>query len=175
MKTGYTFADWLQLPHERGLHEIIDGELVVSPAPLLYHQTIALRLSVQLVHAIEEAGHGRVFSAPAGVRLAHRQVFEPDVFVVLREREHLLHATHCDGPPDLVVEALSPGSVRRDRVVKFGSYERAGVREYWIVDPERHELDQHVLVDSRFQLVARSGTEIRLHVVDAAVDLTRVW
>ena len=122
---------------------------------------------------IEEVGRGRVFCAPAGV--ADGRVFEPDVFAVLREREHVLRATHCDGPPHLAVEVLSPGSHRRDRVVKFRTHEPSGVREYWIVDPEHHELDQHVLAGAQFELVARSGTEVRLHIVDATVDLTRVW
>lgn len=172
-----TFADWLHLPHgEGGLHEILGGEPVVAASFTLYHQTVARRLQFQLYERIELRGRGQVFDAPAAVRLSDVDVVEPDLWVVLREHEHRLCTTHCDGPPDLIVEVLSPDSLRKDRVVKAALYERCGVPEYWIVDPDRHAVDQLVLAGDRLRDFARSSSVLRLHVLgDVAVDLARVW
>ena len=91
---------------------------------------------------------GRVYSAPFQMRLADQdRGREPDLMFVSKENEHRLTSQYLDGPADIAVEILSPESVRRDRGDKFVEYEAAGVREYWIIDPERKQAEFYLLDD----------------------------
>ena len=130
-----TYHDWLAVPERDGFrHELIDGELLVTPSPSPLHQDVVLALAVALRNHLRPAG-GRVFVAPTGVKLAEDCVLEPDVVVLGAERAGLVGDRVIDGAPDLVVEVLSRGGARRDLFDKREAYERHGVPEYWIVDP----------------------------------------
>ena len=127
----------MALPEEEGRHyELIEGELFVNPAPLLKHQRILRRLLSALDRYFEEHGGGEVFCSPVDVVLAPDVVLEPDLVVIRSERAALLGAKNIQGAPDIVVEILSEGTRRRDVVIKGRLYEKFGVDEYWIVDPE---------------------------------------
>jgi len=128
--------DWLRLPEMPGLQEIIDGELWLMAPPAIDHQRISARLALAIGSHLQASGQGELFTAPTGVRLLDRDnLVEPDLLVVSAENGGRVGEKYVDGPPDLVVEILSRGNARRDRVVKRRLYERAGVPEYWIVDP----------------------------------------
>jgi Uma2 family endonuclease len=118
-----TWQDVQQLPDDGNRYEAIEGELYVTPAPSLRHQTISTRLFLELARLLVDGGHGRVWFAPVGV---------------WNERRGILAPEGLRGAPDLVVEILSPTTASRDRGVKRTLYERQGVSEYWIVD---HELE----------------------------------
>lgn len=131
-----TYQDWLGYPDDGRIYEIIGGELFVSPPPATGHQWISVELSARILEFLRERNLGRVFAAPTGVRLGDEDVVEPDLLVVLREHADRIGEQVIDGPPDLCVEILSAGSARRDLTTKRELYARAGVHEYWIVDPE---------------------------------------
>ena len=140
-KARYTFADCLTREENERM-EIIDGEAVMMAPPSSVHQEIVAELTRQFGNYLE-GKQCKVYPAPFGVRLFERDgespedvdtMVEPDLSVVCDRNKIDKHG--CKGAPDLVVEILSPSSLRHDRFVKLGLYQRAGVREYWIVDPE---------------------------------------
>src|SRR5262245_37907481 len=123
-----TYSDWLRLPDDGRLYEVIDGELLVSPPPSIRHQRISRRLQSQILRFLEASRLGEVFYAPVGVRLGD-DVLEPDLVIVLREHADRIGEQVIEGAPDIVVEILSPGSAKRDLNAKRMVYQAAGVPE----------------------------------------------
>jgi Uma2 family endonuclease len=137
-----TYDDLSVIPQERvgDRHELIDGDLVVTPSPVPRHQRIATRLVMLLGRYVEEMNTGEVIAAPIDVRLTPEIVLIPDVIFVAHDRRHIVGPKTVDAAPDLVVEILSPGTKHRDLGVKRDVYARFGVQEYWIVDPDEYTL-----------------------------------
>lgn len=131
-----TWEDYLAIPPDGKRHELIDGEHYVSPAPNVRHQRVSANLHFHLAQVVRRAGLGELFYAPLDVKLSDFDVVQPDIVFVAREHAGRLTEFHLAGPPDLAVEVLSEGSRRQDEVLKHHLYDRAGVAEYWIVDPE---------------------------------------
>lgn len=140
-KESYTFADCLTWPENERI-ELIDGEAVMMSLPSTVHQKISGELFRQLANFLE-GKKCEVFSAPFGVRLFEKDgdspenvdtMVEPDISVICDRDKLDRHG--CKGAPDLIVEILSPSTQRRDRLIKLELYQRAGVREYWLVSPE---------------------------------------
>lgn len=140
-----TYEDYLRLPDDGNRYEIIDGELVLNPAPALRHQIILINLLVAFRLYFRENGGGQVVIAPFDVVLSPHQVYEPDLLVITDARQSILTEKNVSGAPDLVIEILSPGTRRKDETLKRANYERYGVSEYWIVDPE----EETVAIDRR--------------------------
>jgi Uma2 family endonuclease len=131
----YTYSDFLSLPEESlGCHEIIDGELFVTPAPSMVHQSALLELCVLLREYLAVDPVGRVFMAPTDVEVSDDTVVEPDLFVVPRVPPPWPRAWSWSRGMLLAVEILSPGSARADRLDKRLLYQRLGLPEYWIID-----------------------------------------
>jgi Uma2 family endonuclease len=138
MATGtakLTHADFLLFPDDGKRHELIDGEHFVSPSAVVRHQRIVGNLTFSLTSFVREHRLGEVFGVPLDVIFSEHDVVEPDILFVKRESSQIL-VDWCRGVPDLVVEVLSPSNRRYDEVKKRDLYERFGVAEYWIVDPE---------------------------------------
>jgi len=132
----FTYDDFLNFPDDGRRHEIIDGEHVVTPSPNTKHQTVSMTLSGALTAYLTHHPVGAVFAAPLDVVFSDLDVVEPDLMYISRERAGVLTEQHVRGAPDLVVEILSPGTRRTDEITKRKLYERFGVAEYWVVDPE---------------------------------------
>ena len=135
-----TYDDLESIPQERegDRHEIIDGELVATPAPVPNHESITINIVGALLPVIRDGKLGRLYTAPIDVRLSPDNVLMPDIIFVARERRLIVGAKVIEAAPDLVVEILSPGTRHRDLGVNRGLYARFGLREYWIVDPDDH-------------------------------------
>ncbi|MGC9041016.1 MAG: Uma2 family endonuclease [Roseiflexus sp.] len=131
----WTAADYERLPDDGQRYELIDGDLRMAPAPNPDHQAAALRIAHYLFTLVEIAGHGRVFAAPIDVELSPTTIVQPDVVVLLHGGAAAITSQRIVGPPDLVVEVVSPGTASYDRREKRDLYAAAGVREYWIADP----------------------------------------
>lgn len=130
-----TYKEYLNLPEDER-YELVEGELLVTPAPLNRHQKILLRLAHRLLLHTEACDLGTVMIAPTDVVLSDATVLQPDVLFIRRDRESIIGPkSGIFGAPDLVVEILSPSTAERDLVVKRRLYETYGVAEYWIVDP----------------------------------------
>ena len=130
-----TYEDYVLFPEDGQRHEIIDGEHYVSPAPLLRHQQISMRLSIRLGSFVETNRLGELYAAPADVLLSEHDILQPDIIFISNERAAILTPKNIQGAPDLVIEILSPSTRRLDERLKLERYELLGVREYWIVDP----------------------------------------
>lgn len=147
-RSRWTYAEFARLPSEGGTrHEIIDGELVVTPSPGTRHQTVVTELVARLHAFVRDRELGRVLTGPIDVLFSEGDYLEPDLVFVARGREALLSDRGVEGPPDLVVEVLSPSTASRDRGVKLERYRHFGVAEYWIVDPDVRTVDVWKLSD----------------------------
>jgi Uma2 family endonuclease len=141
-KTRITWADAQLMPEDGKRYEAIDGELYVTAAPLLRHQRICGNFHFELRKLLEEPGHGLVLFAPIGVEFPETEEgVQPDLIFVSRTREEIIVREGIRGPPDLVVEIASPSTASRDRTIKQKLYERQGVPQYWIVDPETDSVE----------------------------------
>jgi Uma2 family endonuclease len=132
-----TYDDFVQFPDDGLRHELIDGEHYVTPSPNTKHQSVSINLTVLIGSWLERNPIGRLFHAPFDVVFSTYDVVEPDLLYLSNERaSDALTPLHVRGVPELVVEIGSPGTRRRDETIKRRLYDRTGVSEYWIVDPE---------------------------------------
>jgi len=137
-----TWQDVQQLPDDGKRYEAIEGELYVTPAPSIRHQRISMRLVLVLDRILIRPGHGELFHAPVGVEFpATEEGVQPDILFVSNERRGIVAEKWLVGPPDLVIEILSPTTAHRDRGIKLRLYERQRVAQYWVVDPENDAVD----------------------------------
>jgi len=172
----WTYAEYCKIPADRYRHELIDGRHYVNPAPSPYHQQVAGRLFYQLMDRIEIPGVGLVFVAPIDVHLGRGSLVQPDIVVLRTRNLSIVGDKKLTGVPDLLVEVLSPSNRSYDRRTKRDRYERSGVREYWIVDPEARCIEQLVLRGRVFAPSVVCKDRIRLRALRGIeVDLSRVW
>ena len=179
----YTFADILTWDESDRI-EIIDGEAVMMAPPSRTHQEISGELFGQLRDYLK-GKNCKVYAAPFAVRLFEETadrpedvdtMVEPDISVVCDHSK--LDDAGCKGAPDLVMEILSPSTRRHDRLTKFNLYQRAGVREYWIVDPADRSIQVFVLEDRRYSAKDFGTAEdhLRVNVLeDCTIDLAQVF
>ncbi len=147
---SWTYDDYAALPDDGQRYEIVNGVLLMTPAPSPDHQSIAVRLTYYLFMHIELAGLGRVFSGPIDVELGPRNVFQPDVVILLNTHLNKVAAKKIVGAPDLVVEIASPSTAVVDRVTKYDIYARAGIPEYWIVKPTNRTIEVLILENGEY-------------------------
>jgi Uma2 family endonuclease len=132
-----TYDDFLLFPDDGKRHELIDGEHYVTPSPNTRHQRISGKLTWALQQHLESHPVGELFYAPLDIVLSAHDVVEPDLFYISHERAaKVLTPQHARGAPELVIEIASKGTRQRDETIKRRLYEREGVAEYWVVDPE---------------------------------------
>jgi Uma2 family endonuclease len=134
----YTIEDIYKLPEGKRA-ELIDGQIYYMATPGSRHQEISMVLSNQIFNHIRaKSGCCKVYAAPDAVYLFDDDgtYLEPDITVVCDPAK--LDEKGCHGTPDLVIEIISPGSASHDCIRKYTLYEKAGVREFWLVDPQNN-------------------------------------
>jgi len=142
--TRLTYDDYVRIPDDGMRHEIIDGVHYVMPSPVRRHQVLLGRLYVAIANYLDvHAGCGDVFLSPLDTVFTKWDVVEPDLLFVAADQREILTDANVQGPPALVVEILSPSTRKRDLGIKRDLFDRGGVREYWIVDPEAREVVIH--------------------------------
>ncbi|HEX9695097.1 MAG TPA: Uma2 family endonuclease [Actinomycetota bacterium] len=156
-----TYAELSAFPDDGLRRELLDGGLIVSPAPTLRHQRISWRLTLAFGKHIETRGGGEMFHAPADVILSDINVVEPDLFFVADSQRDILTDANVQGVPSLIIEIVS--DPRTDRVLKRDTYARFGVPEYWIVDPDADRIEVYRLTDDRYA---------KPHILEAGDQLT---
>ena len=146
----YTFSDFLMWDESNSI-ELIDGEIFKMTPPSRIHQKISMELCRQLSNYLK-GKTCQVYAAPFAVRLFEQDgdipenvdtVVQPDISVICDP--HKLDAYGCKGAPDMIIEILSPSNRRHDRIVKMHLYRRAGVKEYWVVNPEEQSVQVNLL------------------------------
>jgi Uma2 family endonuclease len=123
--------------------ELIDGEIVMTPSPVPRHQLISIYLATEFVNAVTRRQRGLVLSAPLDVWFDDANIVQPDIIVLLNDRLGQMTDRLIEGPPNLLVEIVSPTSRVRDRSLKRTRYARYGVTEYWLVEPEANAVVVH--------------------------------
>lgn len=143
-----TYEDYCTFPDDGMRRELIDGEVYVTPAPRTRHQDLVLRVAVVLETHVAAQGGGKVLCAPYDVVLSAHDVVQPDVLFVSDADADRVTPANLQGAPTLAIEVLSDGY--RDRRVKHALYAQAGVKEYWIVDPESDWVEVYLLEGANF-------------------------
>lgn len=170
----WTYEDYYRLDDDKR-YEVFEGELMMmTPAPSFKHQDVLARLGNLLFNHVHEKKKGKVVFVPVDVVLQDDEVFQPDIVFISNENSGVIKEAGIFGSPDLVVEILSPSSIYRDMEVKKGFYERAGIKEYWIVFPDENVIEVFALENGRYQLISsREKTgKIKSSVLDAELDIT---
>ena len=176
---SYTYSDVLEWEEDYRA-ELLDGEIVMMAPPSRAHQGIVAQLMLQIGNHLR-GKKCKVYPAPFAVRLFPRKdhrddtVFEPDIVVVCDPEK--LDEKGCNGPPDLIIEIISPSSAKYDRIYKFRKYQKAGVREYWIVDPETKSVQVCILDNDRYVVSVYDETEkAKISVLEGCeIDLPAVF
>jgi Uma2 family endonuclease len=134
--THLNYDDYLQLPDDGKRHEIIDGDHYVTPAPRTKHQSASNNTATAITVFGKQHKLGSVFTAPCDVILSDEDIVQPDIVFICVARANIITEENIQGAPDLVIEILSESTCKRDEVIQRKLYERFGVQEYWIIDPE---------------------------------------
>jgi Uma2 family endonuclease len=146
-----TYNDYANLPDDGMRYELADGVLeAMSPSPTAKHQLISQQVEHKLMGTC--FSNYVIFLAPMDVILSDKEVRQPDIIMLHRDRLSLVTKRGIEGPPDLVVEVLSAHSIKRDKQTKLKSYARHGIEEYWIIDISNEALEQYVLNNSMYVL-----------------------
>jgi Uma2 family endonuclease len=145
----FTYADYLLTPDDVR-YELINGELIMAPAPTTPHQRVSRNFGAVLWPFVRDNNLGEIFYAPTDVYLSDTNLVQPDILFISAARAHIITETNIQGAPDLVIEIASPSTQDDDRIVKRELYERFGVLEYWMAYPLTQTVDALRLENGRF-------------------------
>lgn len=173
----YTLEDYYALPDERRV-ELIDGVIYDMSAPTTIHQLIGLEIWGQLQKFIrKKKGTCIPFAAPVDVQLDcdDRTMVQPDVLVVCDRDKIIKRCVY--GAPDFVVEVLSPSTKRKDGIIKLSKYISAGVREYWVVDPDKKQVVVYDFQKEDYPVIYGFGGEIPVGIFDGEcqIDFAEIY
>ena len=135
-KVKFTYDDYLLFPEDGKRHELIDGEHFITPAPSTRHQKVSGKLFLAFGIFLKDHPLGEIFDAPTDVVLSDLDVVQPDLLFISSSRTSIIKEKNIYGAPDLVIEITSETTRKTDEIIKRKIYERYGIPEYWIVDPE---------------------------------------
>ena len=163
-----SFEEYLETGGDTLMSEWVDGTIIEMSPTSFDHQNIGSFLEIILRFFTERGELGTVIRAPFAMKLAEqKRGREPDIIFVRKEREHLIHKTFLDGAADLAIEIISPESIARDRAEKFVEYESAGIREFWLIDPERQIAEFYGLSEEgQYRLLSTAEGIFRSSVIE---------
>jgi Uma2 family endonuclease len=165
-----TIMELYNMLPEGTLAEIIDGALYMSPAPQSNHQLVSAALTGEIRNYLKKTKKGVVLAAPCDVFLdGEKNVVQPDLVIILANNQSIIK-NHIYGVPDMVIEILSPGSLDYDTVKKKELYQRFGVKEYWIVDPQSKEATGFELKAGAYHEIGHAQGKIDSPLLQQAFD-----
>jgi Uma2 family endonuclease len=172
-----TFEEFLASGDEASMSEWIDGEVIKMSPAAERHQEIILFLAQTLGLYVRLNKVGRILIPPFAMKLAaDKRGREPDLIFITQDRVHLIKRTYLDGAADLVVEIISPESIGRDRGEKFVEYEAAGIKEYWLIDPDRESAEFYELGgDGRYRAATIEAAAVYRSKVIEGFFVRPVW
>ncbi|WP_248927439.1 Uma2 family endonuclease [Paenibacillus hamazuiensis] len=145
-----TYAEYAALPDDGRLYELVEGRLEMLASPEFKHRLVIRAVDLKMNDSCRQ--DYIIVQGPVDVVISDYEVRVPDIVMIHRSRLNVATRKRIIGPPDLVVEVMSPSTLRRDRLGKLRSYAAFGIPEYWIVDPNNETLEQYVLQDGRYEL-----------------------
>lgn len=149
-KAKLSYQDFLLFPEDGKRHELLGGDHLVTPSPSTKHQRVSRNLMCFMDSYLRRSKAGEVFAAPMDVVLSDLDVVEPDLLFISREKSSIITEKNIQGSPDLVIEIVSKSTQRIDSLVKRKLYERCGIQEYWLVDPELKTVDVCRLANGKY-------------------------
>ena len=152
----HTIEDYKILP-EGIPYQLIEGELILTPAPNPIHQAVSANIFEKLRQFTKEMG--LALYSPVDVYLGEENAYQPDIVYVSKEKKEIIKTNGIYGSPDLVIEILSPSTAYYDLRKKYRVYEKFGVQEYWIVDPEMRSLEIYFSQKGHFSLTDKAECE----------------
>ncbi len=162
-----TIMEVYKMLPEGTLAELIDGIIYMSPSPIRRHQQIIGKLFSDMYQFAIKENIGEVYVSPFDVYLDdHANAVQPDIIFVSKKNEGIVK-DHIHGVPDLLIELLSPGNKSHDTVKKKNLYEKFGVKEYWIIDPETKESIGYALEGKIYKEFFKSSGQISSLLLDA--------
>lgn len=148
---GLTYDDYAAID-DGNRYELAAGQLeLMSPTPTVTHQFISFEMQKRISQSCESEYF--ILYAPVDVILSPKEVRQPDIVLVHRKRLEIISKRGVEGAPDLVIEILSPSTLKRDKIAKKKSYAYYGIPEYWIIDPNSAVLEQYILAGDRYELI----------------------
>lgn len=159
VQTKFTYEDYLLFPDDGRRHELIDGDHCMTPAPSTAHQRLVVRFSIAIGTFLDRRKVGQLFVAPTDVVLSNFDIVQPDLVFVSSARTSIITAQNIQGAPDLLIEILSETTRKTDEIIKRKLYERYGVQEYWIVDPELETVKVYRMTPHGYSRVADLSRE----------------
>ena len=151
---AWRYEDYQRLPNDGRRYEIIVGVLYVANAPTFDHQYTVFKLARYLGDFVEMHNLGTLIGAPFEVHLSETsRPVQPDLLFLNNEQTPMPGTQIVEGAPSLIVEVISPSSIRLDRQTKFDAYEQAGVAEYWLVDPKARSVEVYTLSNGEYALL----------------------
>ena len=158
-RTGHrTFDDFLVLVKEHEKADLLDGVIYIASPESTADNELGGWLYCLIREYAETLDMGKAYYTRVAFRISEKRGPEPDVAFVAKRRLRLVRRGFVDGPPDLAVEIVSPDSVERDYEVKWRIYETAGVREYWIIDPDERKATFLRRYRGKFREIELEGT-----------------
>lgn len=174
----WTADDYKQLDEDVKC-EIIDAELIMTPAPNTNHQKVSMSLIFKIRQYIEIKKKGILFHAPTDIYFDERNVFQPDLIYVDDQHASIIREKGIEGVPDLIIEIISPSNSYIDRYIKKGKYAQFGVKEYWIVDPANKTLEVFSLDQGQeyglFLFLAEGGEVKSALLKDLSFELKEIF
>lgn len=152
-----TADEFDRLPeHDGGFVELIEGVVVVAGGASVDHQNLHRNL-LKLMFALKLDERGKLLYAPFSVKLDEENIPEPDFLWIAPETVVVYERARIVGSPDLIIEILSPSTGKLDKTTKFDVYERSGVKEYWIADPDYGVIEIYSLREGRYARLGAYG------------------
>jgi Uma2 family endonuclease len=143
----FTAADYRSMPEDGKRYQLIEGELIVAPAPNTFHQFVQRNLLTLLQNYLLQNPIGSVLGAPCDVYLDDHNVYQPDLLYLTREHVTRIQHEGIHGAPDLAIEILSPSTAGLDRR-KRGHFAAAGTVEFWQIDPALRQIQRFVFSEN---------------------------
>ncbi len=176
-KTKLTYDDYAKTPDDERW-ELIDGVLIEMPSPTVPHQRVSRKVGTRLDIFVDASSLGEIFYAPIDVVLSDTVVVQPDLVFVSNERADIITHANIQGAPDLVVEIRSPSTAGLDEVTKRELYERYGVKEYWMANPEAQTVTVLLLGENGYEVAgiyAKSDTLTSPTLEGFSIDLNEIF
>ncbi|MBI4647835.1 MAG: Uma2 family endonuclease [Bacteroidia bacterium] len=174
MQQKLTYHDYSRTP-EGSVYQLRNGNLVCEPdAPYITHQRISGKIEFFIRKFVMESNCGEVFDTPTDVHFDDYNTIQPDILYISKERLHIIKEKYIEGAPDLVIEIISHTTLLIDTVEKKSLYEKFGVREYWLVfpdkktcgEPSRTIIEVYILEHTKYRL---AGTYERSGIIVSSV------
>ena len=153
--------EFLERAPDNKVWELRYGELIIHSPVRVKHKSLDIFLSYIIFGYVNAKGLGRVFNSPMAVKFERDLIYEPDIFFVRNTNLGKVEEVIFNGVPDLIVEVISPSMIRHDRGTKFVDYERFGVKEYWILDPQKKQFNFYQLKRGKFKEIKPIFSHLR--------------